>query len=247
MGGENTAVGRVPVCTIGFPFKGASHTRYERIHPAFALERTLPMIRSLPVLLALLAHLLVACQGNVLPEVLAAAEEVAEPVLSDVRVIPLATLIDSLHLDATTIRFRVNKSERRFEVYVSDSLLRSYPCVLGEKPIGDKFHQGDRKTPEGTFAFRSKRVHHAWHKFIWVDYPNAESQRRYNQRKAQGLIPAGKDIGGEIGIHGVPDGMDHWITTGQDWTFGCIALRNADVDEIYPFILPQKTMITIVP
>lgn len=161
--------------------------------------------------------------------------------------LPLAKLIDSLHLDANTIRFHVDKSERKFHVFVNDSLLKTYPCVLGEKPLGDKFHQGDRKTPEGTFTFRSKRVHNAWHKFIWVDYPNAESWRRYNERKARGLIPAGKDIGGEIGIHGVPDGYDHWIDAGQDWTWGCIALRNADVDEIYPYIRPEKTVMVIEP
>jgi murein L,D-transpeptidase YafK len=160
---------------------------------------------------------------------------------------PLAVLIDSLGLNARSVRFHVDKSERRFAVYVNDSLLKTYPCVLGEKPVGDKFHQGDRKTPEGTFTFRSKRVHDDWHKFIWVDYPNAESWRRYKERSVQGLIPTGKDIGGEIGIHGVPDGMDHWIDAGVDWTWGCIALRNADVDEIYPYILAEKTPLEIVP
>jgi len=156
-------------------------------------------------------------------------------------------LIDSLRLDAKTIRFHVDKSERRFDVFAGDFLLKTYACVLGEKPVGDKLHQGDRKTPEGTFTFRSKRSHASWHAFIWVDYPNAESYRRFKQRKAEGLIPAGKDIGGEIGIHGVPDGMDHWIDAGEDWTWGCIALKNADVDEIYPYILPQQTVMEIVP
>lgn len=160
---------------------------------------------------------------------------------------PLRSLIDSLGIDPKDIRFLVDKSKRRFDVLAGDSTLKSYPCVLGEVPVGDKLHQGDRKTPEGSFTFRSKRVHDQWHKFIWVDYPNAESWRRYNARKAQGLIPRGKDIGGEIGIHGVPTGMDHWIDAGVDWTWGCIALRNADVDEIYPFIIPDKTTMTVVP
>lgn len=148
---------------------------------------------------------------------------------------------------AGAIRFVVDKSHRRFMVYAGDSLLKTYPCVLGEQPVGDKHYQGDRRTPEGSFAFRSKRVHGQWHKFIWIDYPNAESWRRFRERKAAGLIPAGKDIGGEIGIHGVPDGMDHWIESGADWTWGCIALRNADVDEIYPYITPSRTMISIRP
>jgi murein L,D-transpeptidase YafK len=161
--------------------------------------------------------------------------------------LPLRTLIDTLHLDPRTVRFQVDKSDRRFHVLVNDTLLKTYPCVLGERPVGDKFHQGDRKTPEGTFTFRNKRVHAQWHKFIWVDYPNAESWRRYNERKAGGLIPPGRDIGGEIGIHGVPDGMDEWIDNGVDWTWGCIALRNADIDEVYPYIAPGRTRMVIEP
>jgi len=160
---------------------------------------------------------------------------------------PLATIIDSLRIDEKAIGFKVYKAQRRFEVVAEGRVLKSYPCVLGEVPIGDKMHQGDRKTPEGSFTFRSKRVHGQWHKFIWVDYPNAESWRRFKERKAQGLIPRGKDIGGEIGIHGVPEGMDRWIDAGADWTWGCIALKNADVDEIYPYIDACRTHMEVVP
>lgn len=195
-----------------------------------------------PSLGVLLFPLLASCQSDASSDV----ELALKPLVRETQR-PLAKLIDSLRLDANTIRFHVDKSERRFDVFVNDSLLKTYPCVLGEKPIGDKFFQGDRKTPEGTFTFRSKRRPHQWHVFIWVDYPNKESYRRYKERKAQGSILAGKDIGGEIGIHGVPDGMDHWIDAGEDWTWGCIALKNADVDEIYPFIIPEKTMMEIVP
>ncbi|MBK7943810.1 MAG: L,D-transpeptidase family protein [Flavobacteriales bacterium] len=172
---------------------------------------------------------------------------IAEATVPAPAIKPLAAIIDSLKIDAKSIGFKAHKSKRRFEVVAQGRVLKSYPCVLGEVPVGDKFHQGDRKTPEGKFTFRSKRVHAQWHKFIWVDYPNAESWKRYNERKAKGLIPRGKDIGGEIGIHGVPDGMDHWIDTGADWTWGCIALRNADVDEIYPYIIAYRTMMEVLP
>ena len=163
------------------------------------------------------------------------------------RHVPLGRLLDSLDIPPSSVHFKVDKSERRFDVLVGDSVLCSYPCVLGERPEGDKEYQGDRRTPEGVFTFRSKRVHPQWHKFIWVDYPNAESWRRYRKRMAEGRIPAGKDIGGEIGIHGVPEGMDHWIVQGVDWTWGCIALRNADVDEIYAVIEPGRTRMEVVP
>ncbi len=196
-------------------------------------------------LLLLLIPFSLACQlpGNAPPEPVEAIRPADNPPPDR----PLAVLIDSLRLDARALRFHVDKSERRFSVYVQDRLLKTYPCVLGERPEGDKFYQGDRKTPEGKFGFRGKRVHPEWHKFIWVDYPNAESWKRFNRRKADGLIPRGKDIGGEIGIHGVPDGKDHWIDAGADWTWGCVALKNADVDEIYPYIRIGSTTITIQP
>src|SRR5689334_4383679 len=129
-------------------------------------------MRTAPLLFALALPLFVACQENV---ELALAEPMAPPTVD----VPLAKLLDSLKLDARTIRFHVKKSDRKFEVFSGDKLLKTYPCVLGERPVGDKYMQGDRKTPEGTFTFRSKRVHQDWHKFIWVDYPNAESWRRF--------------------------------------------------------------------
>ena len=66
-------------------------------------------------------------------------------------------------------------------------------------------------------------------------------------RTRTGTIPDGADIGGELGIHGVPEGRDDWIVQGVDWTWGCIALRNADLDEIYPHIRPGITTINILP
>lgn len=170
----------------------------------------------------------------------------ADP-LAKARQQPLQAIMDSLGIQSRELSFQVVKSQRTFKVHAGDRLLASYPCVLGENPVGDKFHQGDRRTPEGTFTFRSKRIHPKWHKFIWVDYPNAESWRRYRERMEQGSIPKEKDIGGEIGIHGVPQGMDHWIEAGVDWTWGCIALKNGDLDEIYPHTTPSSTIIRIAP
>jgi murein L,D-transpeptidase YafK len=160
---------------------------------------------------------------------------------------PLAELVDSLKLDPAHIRFVVYKERRAFHVVHGRDTLCTFPCVLGEQPMGDKHMQGDRRTPEGTFGIRSKRRHERWHAFVWVDYPNAESWRRFKERKKSGSIPPEAEIGGEIGIHGVPEGRDHWILMGVDWTFGCIALRNPDLDEVYPFIRPGTTMLQILP
>lgn len=201
-----------------------------------------PIMNKAGALLLLLLPIGVSCQRHGTPD--GSRPEVLHSMSTD---LPLRELLDSLSIPVTTISFRVKKSERTFSVLVGEEVLRTYPCVLGEVPVGDKFHQGDRRTPEGTFTFRSKRVHDQWHKFIWVDYPNAESWKRYRQRRAQGMIPRGVDIGGEIGIHGVPEGMDHWIEAGVDWTWGCIALKNSDVDEIYPLITAGRTEIVIEP
>lgn len=159
----------------------------------------------------------------------------------------MAALLEGPGLDADQLHFKVEKSRRTFAVMAGGTVLKTYPCVLGEVPEGDKMMQGDRRTPEGTFGIRSKRMHDKWHAFVWIDYPNAESRRRFAERKRNGLIPANADIGGEIGIHGVPQGMDHWIDAGVDWTWGCIALRNTDLDEVYPYITAGTTKITIVP
>ena len=167
--------------------------------------------------------------------------------VTDTLDLSLADLIDSLNIDVTQLRLHVDKSERRMRMYAGDLLLTSYPCVLGLKPEGDKMQEGDRRTPEGRFTFRAKYPHADWHKFIWIDYPNAESRRRFKERKASGTVAADASMGGEIGIHGVPIGMDLWITLGADWTWGCIAMKNADVDEIFTYIVPERTEIEIVP
>lgn len=168
-------------------------------------------------------------------------------VMTLARPVPLARIVDSLRIKPAELWLEVDKSERVFRVMHDSTELKRYVCVLGEDPVGDKRMQGDRRTPEGTFTFRSKRRPHQWHVFIWIDYPNEESRRRFQERKRAGEIPANADIGGEVGIHGVPEGKDEWIVSGQDWTWGCIALTNADVDEIYPYIQPMRTIIRIIP
>lgn len=193
-----------------------------------------------------LACLLACSSSPALPpsESTAGSENVAPPPPPDR---PLARIVDSLGVATRSIRFAVIKNKRLFHVLAGDDTLKTYPCVLGEVPVGDKMMQGDRRTPEGTFGIRSKRMHDKWHAFVWIDYPNAESWRRFATRKRTGQIPANADIGGEIGIHGVPPGMDHWVDAGADWTWGCIALRNPDLDEIYPYIAAGNTTITIMP
>ena len=115
-------------------------------------------------------------------------------------------------------------------------ILNSYPVVLGPDPVNDKLMEGDGCTPEGIFGIRDKYPHRKWTRFIWLDYPNEESWKKFNKAKADGKIPQDATIGGEVGIHGVPPGKDCWIDKGENWTLGCISLKNADIVELYDFI-----------
>ena len=76
-----------------------------------------------------------------------------------------------------------------------------------------------------------------------LDYPTKESWEKFNQRKAAGTIPKSAKIGGGIGIHGTWPHDELVVDDYKDWTQGCIALRNEDMDEIYEFIQPGTKVI----
>ena len=78
--------------------------------------------------------------------------------------------------------------------------------------------------------------HKSWSKFIWFDYPNDDSYKKHNLAKKNNLIPQNSTIGGDVGIHGVPNGADYFIDTRQNWTWGCVSLKNNDINEIYKFV-----------
>jgi murein L,D-transpeptidase YafK len=144
----------------------------------------------------------------------------------------------------TKIKVIIDKSDYTLQVFTADTLVKTYPVVFGGNPVDDKLREGDQCTPEGTFHIFSKYPHKSWTKFIWIDYPTADSKKKHNQAKADGKIPKNARIGGEIGIHGVPNGNDFAIDKKINWTLGCISLKNADVDEIYPYF-NKKTEIII--
>lgn len=143
---------------------------------------------------------------------------------------------------AKNLNILIDKSEYTLQVYHKDSLLITYPCVFGFNEVDDKHQEGDGCTPDGEFGIRSMYPHKNWSYFIWVDYPNEESWRRFKARKADGTIEAGGTIGGEIGIHGVPEGSDDLISSRTNWTLGCISLTNADVTDLYKSINKTTTM-----
>jgi murein L,D-transpeptidase YafK len=148
---------------------------------------------------------------------------------------------------ATKYSYKVLIIKSKYELQIYDSTgewLVTYPVVFGNKDMGDKMMEGDRKTPEGVFHIAMKRKHEKWNSFLSIDYPTAESYQRFNQRKAKGQIPTSARIGGSIGIHGTWPHEDFAVDTYQNWTEGCISTKNNFIQEIFS-MLPVGTTVEI--
>ena len=154
-------------------------------------------------------------------------------------------IIDSLKLDKNRIMIFIEKSDLKLSLKIDTFVLKSYDVVLGGDQINDKRQEGDGCTPEGEFKVKAMYPHKSWSKFIWIDYPTKDSQRKFNAAKKAGEIPKDATIGGQIGIHGVPEGCDYLIDKKQHWTLGCISLKNVNINEIYKWV-KVGTKITIV-
>ena len=139
----------------------------------------------------------------------------------------------------------ITKHTYKMKIYdANNNLLISYPVVFGNNDLNDKMMKGDRETPEGVFHIVSKRVHEKWRRFMMLDYPNADSYKRFQERKSKGLIPKNAEIGSGIGIHGTWPHEEFAIDRNQNWTQGCISTKNMYIDKIYQYI-PVGTQVTI--
>ncbi len=112
-------------------------------------------------------------------------------------------------------------------------LLKEYDIALGFSPVGAKRVEGDGKTPEGTYYIDRHNPNSKFHKSLGISYPNEKDVKR-----ARAL---GKSAGGDIFIHGQPN---TYAVTADDWTWGCIAVENHEMDEIY-WMVRKGTPITI--
>ncbi len=159
---------------------------------------------------------------------------------------PIAELIATANIDKTKTSILIEKSKYRLTLYYNQDPLKSYPVVFGKNPGEDKLKEGDFRTPEGIFTIRDLYNHPNWSKFIWLDYPNKTSWQKHFQAKIGGKIKWSDSIGGEVGIHGVPASEDNLIDKRSNWTWGCISLKNKDVDELYQLV-QQGTKVEIIP
>lgn len=124
----------------------------------------------------------------------------------------------------------IEKHKRSMTVYHQQKPLKTYRVALGFSPIGPKVAAKDGKTPEGIYRITHKNAQSKFHLSLKISYPSSTD---LNNAKAIGLHP-----GGEIMIHGLSNGFS-WL--GQrhvlrDWTLGCIAVSNEEIEELYPFV-----------
>jgi len=140
-------------------------------------------------------------------------------------------------------RIIINKKKRILYLFSGETLMRIYPVNLGPDPLKDKLKQGDGRTPEGKFFVCNKNPRSKYYKALGISYPSRDDALRglkyglITKAQYQTIISAiekGRKppwftrLGGAVFIHG--GGI------GWDWTRGCIALRNADVNELFQVV-----------
>ena len=134
----------------------------------------------------------------------------------------------------------IHKQSHEMLVFSENELVKIYRIHLGISPEGRKQVSGDYKTPEGLYRTTYRNENSLFHKSFGISYPNAEDLM--NAKKL------GKPAGGDVMVHGLPNrdaavGMDRYQ---NDWTWGCIALRNEEIDELFTRVNPG-TPILITP
>ena len=125
---------------------------------------------------------------------------------------------------------RVEKSQRQLQLIGGEKILRSYSIALGGHPVGHKHQEGDERTPEGRYVLDWRNPNSVAYRSIHISYPNVDDAAA---AKARGVDP-----GGFIMIHGQPNGFGRlgWLLQMVDWTDGCIAVTNSDMDEIWTMV-----------
>ncbi|MBR9918117.1 L,D-transpeptidase family protein [bacterium] len=121
----------------------------------------------------------------------------------------------------------VLKSERELKVYSNNQILKTYKISLSKQASGKKRVEGDAKTPEGIYTINDKNRNSKFYLNLGISYPNAQD-RKYAKS-------IGESPGGAIKIHGIRNGYG-WIGKFHrfvDWTNGCIALTNSEIEELY--------------
>lgn len=140
-------------------------------------------------------------------------------------------------------RVVVHKAARRLRLMRGGEILAEYHVALGFEPDGHKRRQGDGRTPEGTYRITWRNPNSAFHLSLFINYPSAADRAA--------AVALGVDPGGDIFVHGgnrEPSWLG-WIVRlfrGNDWTAGCIAVTNREMEEIWALV-PNGAPIEILP
>lgn len=122
-------------------------------------------------------------------------------------------------------RIVVEKAARRMTLIQNGTVVREYRIALGFAPQGSKERQGDGRTPEGIFRIDRRNDRSAYHLSLGLDYPRPQDRAR--------AAAGGYDPGGDIMIHGQPNALPDGAVLKGDWTAGCIAVSDAEMQEIW--------------
>ena len=136
--------------------------------------------------------------------------------------------------------FIVDKIQHKGYLYYNGKLSREYDVEFGRNWIGTKYYAGDKATPEGMYKVIKKKSNgdSKYYKAMLINYPNDDDYATFNSKKRQGALSKNSRIGGLIEIHGEGG-------KGADWTSGCIALSNSEIDELFSKT-PVGTPVTII-
>lgn len=121
-------------------------------------------------------------------------------------------------------RIQIFKDARVMQLLHERTQLAAYRFELGFAPTGHKNFEGDGRTPEGAYLIDRKNPESRYHLSLGISYPNA---RDVAYARSQGKSP-----GGDIFIHGTPD----MFLGKDDWTWGCIAVTNKEIEQIYAMV-----------
>jgi murein L,D-transpeptidase YafK len=153
--------------------------------------------------------------------------------------------LDALHA-VSPYYIVVDKSDYELKVYDDEGWYATYPIVFGSKDLSDKMREGDKRTPTGNFRIILKKIHNKWGPELLLDYPNEESYRRFNERKAKGLVPPNARIGNGIAIHATRPGEEWTVDNFYNWTDGCVSVKYTEMKDLFSYI-PVGTPVKIQP
>jgi murein L,D-transpeptidase YafK len=139
-----------------------------------------------------------------------------------------------------TTRVLVLKKERMMELFSGDTVIKTYMVALGRGGLAPKQRQGDHLTPEGLYQIDRRNKGSRFYRALHVSYPNGVDRERARK--------LGVDPGGDIMIHGITNGLG-WLGSTQtliDWTNGCIAVTDSEMDEVW-LLVPDGIPIEIRP